>query len=904
MVHDNEDYLRMLILLLPFMDCRFFHHYEYSYQHLETEILLSIEYHSHIQNLDRTKNMIRFYYDKKSYEIDDFIEILKKISLSLLTYHNNQLVVDNFEDEDDFIQFYQNKILSYFELNKLISDSLLMAIYNYYHDYDVDFCIHNHLLKPISVVNYQLDTLLNQGLAETHTHIVGSIPFEKQWNWLLREVINLNPHVKTLLENTESDLSVQFQKRRYGFSGSLKNLVQSIAILRLLMILFLIYHHQNKHCALHEYLDQFIQNIDLSIKSYFEIFLNYFRKGDSLSALTYDDFNQMIRKIRMILSLDDLQESDFSLYVYEKFMEEFFENYDTNPFQKNLEYIFQYQSIAYMDENNDEEYKKLFIHYIRVKNFIHSFICFSTDIKGFLEFQFFFKRQHSFFDVASNMFQNIFDAYAYDKVKYLEIRIGHVKFKQNKNEQYPLKNRQDVLLQFCQSLYSFAEVYQNYLRNHSQLVYAGLVLHFNKRYDDEMKCWDNYFTVKDDSYLRYKLYQEECFLNLAVFQYIRGKIPYAENYLVGIDAASNELLTEPWVLAPVFRVVKDKYKDTLVQKAKKYGLVLKRTKNVGVTYHVGEVFDSLASGFRHVDEVLDYYGFQNGERLGHGTILGISIDDYMSSHKIVSLPAIELLDNWLWIYHLKSHKNLFKDISIGYIEEQIWKLVHFIYDDNGHLPAHISIHHLYRAYQKQFEGLDFANNKSHQCLYHMLKDDCHFRSHSEWDENLLLYSRHCRCFLEKMVRVVQFHTDNDVLKMIYKEVQNYLCQKIARKGIVVEINPVSSAIIGDFHSIYEHPIFYMNDSISRDHHHIMVSINTDDPGVFGTTLRNQFGFIEQMLLSKGFPMEKTMNWIDMTRKNGMNSTFINKTYKSREEIINELEEIKKAIKGVSPLMKK
>ena len=51
----------------------------------------------------------------------------------------------------------------------------------------------------------------------------------------------------------------------------------------------------------------------------------------------------------------------------------------------------------------------IYLHYIRVKNFIHSFIVQSSDIKGFLDFQYFFRRQHMIFDIQPNMFKNIFD---------------------------------------------------------------------------------------------------------------------------------------------------------------------------------------------------------------------------------------------------------------------------------------------------------------------------------------------------------------------------------------------------------------------------------------------------------------------------------------------------------------
>lgn len=552
----------------------------------------------------------------------------------------------------------------------------------------------------------------------------------------------------------------------------------------------------------------------------------------------------------------------------------------------------------------------IYLHYIRVKNFIHSFIVQSSDIKGFLEFQYFFRRQHMIFDIQPNMFKNIFDTYLYDQVKFLEIRIGHVKFKYSSKQEnyenlYASKiNVNETIKIYYKTVLDFVTSYLTFLKtlpSNSLVPQVGLILHFNKRYDDIEKCWDNYFKVKDDSLIRYKQYQEECFLNLIIFQKIRAEIPYADEYLIGIDGASNELFSEPWILAPIFRSVKDKYKSILKDKAfNRYGIKLLATKDLGITYHVGEVFHSIASGLRHVDEVIDYYGYQNGERIGHGTILGISIDNYVDNHRIISLPAIELLDNLLWLYHLKAYKNLFKDISISYLEEQIWKITHFIYDINGHLGGNsegINIHHLYLAYKKQFTGLDFVKDEYYllNCEANFSNKNCIFKNFKNWNEDLLFYSRHCRCFLKKMTRMIQIDTSDKTIINIYKEAQQYVINKIACKGIIIETNPVSNANIGEFNSMNDHPIFMMNDSFDKDHNHVMVSVNTDDPGVFGTTLKNQYGFILQVLIDKGVPMEKALKWIDMTRENGLNSTFINRTKKTKKEIEEELKEIKRIL---------
>lgn len=94
-----------------------------------------------------------------------------------------------------------------------------------------------------------------------------------------------------------------------------------------------------------------------------------------------------------------------------------------------------------------------------------------------------------------------------------------------------------------------------------------------------------------------------------------------------------------------------------------------------------------------------------------------------------------------------------------------------------------------------------------------------------------------------MTRMIQIDTSDETIINIYKEAQQYVINKIAYKGIIIETNPVSNANIGEFNSMNDHPIFMMNDSFDKDHNHVMVSVNTDDPGVFGTTLKNQYGIL-------------------------------------------------------------
>lgn len=922
--NSHENYIRMLILFIPYLDYSFFFDDEIDKEMLKAKIIHALQRYGGYSSLDIVDSLIDFYYPEDIYTLNDFYIKMFEISKTLLTYHDNRLCIDMFESYDDksFVSLFNNKVLDYLEISKLIPNSLLMAFYNVYYDYDLEYCIQRNLIKPISVVNHQLDLVLSKGIAETHTHVVGSIPFERQWNWLAHEIYDGNVDAERLLNSIEKNKGVLFQKNKYGYKNSLVHLIKHALTIRLIMVIYLTKLEEGYSLVTFE---EFFKEIGNKYFNRKDINILYRLISSIENKKSYEEFN--FKNIDYVLDViksnfysnidlqkeyinyefnDEDNEDSFSKRLYKGLLKNYCCENECD-LNEHIEYIFQHLSIKHIKNSDDTLFKRAFMYYCRVKNFIHSFITQSTDIKGFLEFQSFFRRQGTLFDIPSHMFTNIFKTYLYENVRFLEVRIGHVKFKNSseKNGLNLIYGQENELREiFYRTILNFVLSYKKYLQGISdvykgEIPQVGLILHFNKRYDLIDKCWQEFYKLDDDSLIRYKEYQKECFLNLIIFQTIRDEIPYIEDYLIGIDTASNEILTEPWVFAPIFRSVKSKYSETLKNKALKYGIKLKLRKNIGITYHVGEVFYSFISGLRHIDEVIEYFGFQNGERLGHATVLGISIDDYIASHNIVTLPAIELLDNWLWLHHLKSKYNLFSDISISYFEEKIWDIVHFIYDDqNGNLIGNITIHHLFKSYQKQFDDLDLLKDirEGCHCSSVFCSNNCIFNKHEQLDENMLLLSRHCNYFLNKMLRKIMINVNDPIIINIYREIQQFLIEKIARKGIIVETNPVSNVNIGEIHVMASHPILMLNNSYNNDYNRVMVSVNTDDPGVFSTTLSNQYGYILEIFKQQGVPMEKALLWIDQVRNNGLNSTFINKNLKSKEQIIKELNIIENEIK--------
>ena len=83
--------------------------------------------------------------------------------------------------------------------------------------------------------------------------------------------------------------------------------------------------------------------------------------------------------------------------------------------------------------------------------------------------------------------------------------------------------------------------------------------------------------------------------------------------------------------------------------------------------------------------------------------------------------------------------------------------------------------------------------------------------------------------------------------------QYRMMEKIAKRGIAIECNPSSNQLIGAFGTYKDHPIFRFNhaflplDCYADQTSQLCVSVNTDDLGVFDTSLENEYALLYSAL---------------------------------------------------------
>jgi hypothetical protein len=97
--------------------------------------------------------------------------------------------------------------------------------------------------------------------------------------------------------------------------------------------------------------------------------------------------------------------------------------------------------------------------------------------------------------------------------------------------------------------------------------------------------------------------------------------------------------------------------------------------------------------------------------------------------------------------------------------------------------------------------------------------------------------------------------------------QQLVRERLAHRRVTIEVNPTSNLIIGGYRDYAELPYQTMVEN------GLTVSINTDDPGLFMTSLPNEYASLYQALVG---PMNHrdAAAWLEARHRDGTRSTFL------------------------------
>ncbi|MDE7097405.1 MAG: hypothetical protein K2O47_07930, partial [Muribaculaceae bacterium] len=294
---------------------------------------------------------------------------------------------------------------------------------------------------------------------------------------------------------------------------------------------------------------------------------------------------------------------------------------------------------------------------------------------------------------------------------------------------------------------------------------------------------------------------------------------------------------------------------------------------------------------RAVDEAMMFLNLEPGDRIGHGLALGIEPETfYKERHYYIALPAQWMLDNVVWLY-FKTRKFNIKLSPV--VEDFLLSCFHKLIQRIGYIGKedNVDIRDYYEAMMLRGDNHDvYASNSHCNDEYAVNQDWESFnwlrnedsvdirRNNKKAKEIHFLY-----LFNEDVKRkgrkVQSFRVPVDY-PLVIRSMQESLIKKISLSQIGIECCPSSNIRIGYFQRFDQHPILRFFPLEGSTRYPLSVSINTDDLGVFATSLPNEYSLMALALLKKRdsndnncYSSDEVYKWIERIIENSQKFRF-------------------------------
>lgn len=793
-----------------------------------------------------------------------YLDCLYKIARSMISQRDGKIVFKYWKNSQDesFLGGFgdSNKIFLFHSMNMHIPLDFIVMLYMTQNPENNISSLQNYY-NQIEIADQQLDAVLKSGVAENHLHKGVSVSFFEIWETFM---LPLNSHsIKAAKSSTLTLGSRDFTDAEVLF------FILTAAIVRIWLALAL----QGKYWK-DARLDELVGR---------------FADGKGLHEFYRKQWGGMEEKEAGDRVLVYCQEQwEIVLQILSKQVEERTMIQEIFHVPKALhtsdESVFLFYAMKYLGEYANgqgnqtdagkERVVQCLLQYLRVKNYVFGCIVQKRNVRGLDYFQ----KEYYQKDAGLNHFYAAVLASLYHKknktayweqamrkqfhnrdLKKIEFRTSLEENEADfrKNVRYFLEAYRNVIREdYCRKEKDGYKVCRTFPR-------AGLIFHLLKQTDQTVpyKCFLD--GMDDREKLYFGILEEKYAKQIEIMRRLRSQIPGLDSFIVGIDAASLENATPVWVFMKAYK----KARDSAIEKV---GYGKNSVQSLRFTFHAGEDFRHILSGLRRVDEAVTYLKFHAGDRIGHGTALGISPEQWRRYNPFVVLPRSEALDNYIWAYYMLSQDTVeCSSTLMAYLQGRVDELAKGIYGSE----QNISLQGLIEGYLNMFDG----ECGSHQtCSEEQDTGFCRAVRNGTysgilWNGAKIALARHCKKFLTDMECPIHYEITKQDMQ-ITEILQKLLRQKLSRNGIVVEMNPSSNVAIGEVDKITEHQIYKLNRPGREDN--VMVCINSDDPMVFHTNVSNELAYIYYGMLYNGVSRENALAWIDGIRECGIKASFL------------------------------
>lgn len=360
---------------------------------------------------------------------------------------------------------------------------------------------------------------------------------------------------------------------------------------------------------------------------------------------------------------------------------------------------------------------------------------------------------------------------------------------------------------------------------------------------------------------------------------------YLRHRVHGIDACANEIGCRPEVFATEFRFLRN---FTCSPQVKWYA-ENQTAAHIQATYHAGEDFLDIADGLRAIDEAIHFLNMQRGDRIGHALALGI--DPHMHYEKKdfqIVQTAHDRLDDLVWLLFRGNELGVSMDMRLkSELEKQAKNLLDDIYPDDG---ERFSLYDYYESWHLRGDSpLLYRNGSislpkqlfSSEYSYFMINHAAEVQRKKTGAVGLYIQYHYNPEARKRGNEVHVYDICSGYMDLIW-QIQDKMQSFLSAREIAIECNPSSNVLIGTFRKYECHPMFRFSPPAvmaTTDYNELNISINTDDLGIFDTSLEFEYALVAHALMfgdgRNGIarnPME-VMEYLEKIRLNGCKQTF-------------------------------
>ena len=293
----------------------------------------------------------------------------------------------------------------------------------------------------------------------------------------------------------------------------------------------------------------------------------------------------------------------------------------------------------------------------------------------------------------------------------------------------------------------------------------------------------------------------------------------------GIDAAGEEMICRPDRLGHNFRY-------------------LRARGHRNFTFHVGEDFCDIADGLRAIDEVIVFLNVIKGWRLGHCVAMGINASNYYKKkNRQVYLTRQVLLDNLVWV--------LIKSAEFGIripnkLKQNMEKRAHEIYDSMGYETKYTITAYYHSMWLRSDTQGTIGNRDGNRVAWERTMKCGHPRSESARNDNNAVMMAH-ELRVEERIRREGGKPEIWVVSKEYEQVitklQKNMMKIVKQLKVGIECNPTSNIMLCNLDRYDQEPLLRFRHIVPHWRSQLPVTINTDDKGLFATSMLNEYALM-------------------------------------------------------------